>query len=169
MDIYQISKDSNDFGAEIHIAIHSNAGGGEGTEVFAYAPGTNSERLAKALYNQIAPLSPGTDRGVKYNPRLVEVGDLVKATACLIELDFHDSANGAAWLVNSANAIAIRLFKGICDFYGYEYARLIPIVTTPIAEDEDIHLSVRVRQSRSDGLREQIIAMGYACEILKLA
>ena len=81
MNIYQAAKQSNDFKADIHVAIHSNAGGGVGTEVFAYGPKTNSERFAKALYDQIAPLSPGRDRGVKFNKGLYEIGDWVNATS----------------------------------------------------------------------------------------
>src|SRR3990172_9434772 len=59
MDVYEMAEDSNSFKADIHVAIHSNAGGGEGTEVYAFGPETNSERLAQALYKQVAPLSPG--------------------------------------------------------------------------------------------------------------
>ena len=176
MDVYQIAKDSNDFKADIHVAIHSNAGGGIGTEVFAYGPNTNSEKLAKALYNQIAPLSPGADRGVKYKPGLVEVGDMVGATSALIELDFHDNQAGAAWIASSHQAIANALYRGICDYFGYEYRGLtvvVPVTPVPVAvasiDDFDIYLSVRVRQSKSDALVKQIISMGYACKVLPLA
>jgi len=175
MDVYQIAKDSNDFKADIHVPIHSNAGRGEGTEVFAYGPGTNSEKLAKCLYNQIAPLSPGADRGVKYKPGLVEVGDMVGATSALIELDFHDNSAGAAWIASSHQAIANALYKGICDYSGYDYrawlvAQPVAPPVTPVAtSDPDIYLSVRVRQSKSDALVKQIISMGYATKKLELA
>jgi len=125
MEVEQIAADSNKFKADIHIPIHSNAGGGEGTEVYAYAPGTNSERLARALYNQIAPLSPGKDRGVKFKKSLIEVGDDVNATSALIELDFHDNASGSAWIASNHKAIAEALYKGICDYYSYDYRALV--------------------------------------------
>ena len=134
MEVEQIAADSNKFKADIHIPIHSNAGGGEGTEVYAYGPGTNSERLAKALYNQIAPLSPGKDRGVKYKKSLIEVGDLVNATSALIELDFHDNASGAVWIASNHKAIAEALYKGICDYYGYDYRALV--VVPPVSRSE---------------------------------
>lgn len=92
MDVSEMAKDSNHFKADIHVAIHSNAGGGEGTEVYAFGPETKSERLAQALYRQVAPFSPGADRGVKYNPALLEVGNRVNATSALIEVGFHDNA-----------------------------------------------------------------------------
>jgi len=114
MDVREMAMDSNNFKADIHVAIHSNAGGGEGTEVYAYGPATNSERLAQALYKQVAPLSPGADRGVKYNSSLVEVGDSVSATSALIELGFHDNALDAEWIVQSTSVIAAALYRGIC-------------------------------------------------------
>ena len=169
MDPYQCAKDSNDFGADIHIAIHSNAGGGEGTEVFAYAPNTNSERLARMLYGQIAPLSPGKDRGVKYNKRLIEVGDTVDATACLIELAFHDNEIDATWLAYNHEVIARALYKGVCDYYGYDYRALVitPVVEVPVT-DPDVNFLVWVRTSKVDEARKQINALGYACERLPL-
>jgi len=175
MDVYQIAKDSNNFKADIHVPIHSNAGRGEGTEVFAYGPNTNSERLAKALYNQIAPLSPGADRGVKYKPEYVEVGDMVGATSALIELDFHDNQAGAAWIASSHQAIANALYKGICNYFEYDYRGLtvvVPVAPVPVAVasiDVDIYLSVKVRTSKADALVKQIISMGYATKKLELA
>ena len=154
MNVYQMAKDSNTFKADIHVAIHSNAGGGQGTEVFAYGPGTNSERLAKCLYNRIAPLSPGADRGVKYNKGLVEVGDAVEATACLIELAFHDNAKDAEWLAYNHEMIADRLYRGVCDYFGYNYKVLevAPVVVAPAAPTGD-------KVAQAIALLEQAIAL----------
>lgn len=127
-NVYLIATDSNNFKADIHVAIHSNAGGGVGTEVFAYGPNTNSEKLAKVLYNQIAPLSHGADRGVKYNPGLCEVGNSVKATSCLIELAFHDNLIDATWIAANHQSIANALYKGVCSYFGYDYRALTPVV-----------------------------------------
>jgi N-acetylmuramoyl-L-alanine amidase len=139
MDPYQCAADSNNLKADIHVAIHSNAGGGVGTEVFTFGPNTNSEKLGKALYNQIAPLSPGIDRGVKHNPGLVEVGTTVNATSCLIELDFHDSKAGATWIAYNHEMIANALYKGICDYFGYDYKALVvtPVVSPPVTSTVD--------------------------------
>jgi len=174
MDVNQMAKDSNNFKADIHIPIHSNAGGGVGTEVYAYGPKTNSERLAQALYKQVAPLSPGADRGVKYNHSLVEVGDSVSATSALIELGFHDNALDAEWIMLSTASIAKALYLGICDYYGYDYRALavgVSAVAPPHVpvDDRDIYLSVRVLLSKSEGLVKQIETMGYACKVLPLA
>jgi N-acetylmuramoyl-L-alanine amidase len=66
MTLAQTIADSNAWGADIHQANHTNAGGSKGTEVEAYGPGTNSDRLAQCIYRRVAPISPGNpDRGVK--------------------------------------------------------------------------------------------------------
>ena len=175
MEPYQMAADSNSFGADIHIAIHSNAGGGEGTEVYAYGPNTNSERLAKALYSQIAPLSPGTDRGVKYNKGLIEVGDSVSATSALTELGFHDNLKDATWIAYNHEMIAQALYKAICDYYSYDYWTLVvaapPVVppTAPPVVDIDIYLSVRVLQSKSEQAIKDINGLGLAAKIMQLA
>jgi len=174
MDVFEMAEDSNQFKADLHIAIHSNAGGGVGTEVYAFGPETKSERLAQALYKQVAPLSPGADRGIKYNPVLLEVGNSVYATSALIEVGFHDNARDAEWIAQNTSVIAVALYRGICDYYGYEYRALAdgvpPVVTAGVpTEDHDIYLSVRVLQSKSEGLVKQIQVMGYACQVLPLA
>ena len=130
----------------------------------------NSGSLAQALYKQVAPLSPGADRGVKYNRSMVEVGDRVTATSALIELGFHDNTLDAAWIMESTAAIVKAIYLGICDYYSYDYRALavnIPAVVPII--DRDIYLSVRVLQSKSDSLIRQITALGYACKVLPLA
>lgn len=170
MDPYQCAADSNYFLAELHIAIHSNAGGGQGTEVFTFGPGTSSEKLGKALYNQVAPLSPGSDRGVKYNPGLIEVGNTVHATSCLIELDFHDSQAGATWIAYNHEMIATALYKGVCDYYGYKYLALTvaPPIQPPVppadALDNDVNLVVWVQKSKAQQAVKDINSLGFYVE-----
>lgn len=166
MEVNEMAVDSNNFKADIHVAIHSNAGGGVGTEVFAYAPNTNSERLARMLYNQIAPLSPGSDRGVKYNPGLYEVGDKVNATAALIELGFHDNAKDATWIANSHQAIAQASYRGICDFYGYSYRVLSSVQSVPTVApvvDKDGYVLVRILDSEAEAFIKETVKR-YACK-----
>lgn len=184
MDVNQMAAASNKFGADLHLPIHGNAGGGVGTEVYAYGPGTNSERFATCLYNQIAPLSPGKDRGVKFNKGLCEVGDAVNATSALIELGFHDNAQDAAWMHNSHQQIAEGLYKGVCDFYGYGYVALVVatpavVVAAPTETIEtspkrtfavdDGYLWVLIREPLMDEAIKQINTMGYAAGRLNLA
>jgi len=170
MDPYQSADDSNTFLAELHIAIHSNAGGGQGTEVFTFGPNTSSEKLGKALYNQIAPLSPGNDRGVKHNPGLIEVGNTVHATSCLIELDFHDNPAGAKWIAENHLSIAQALYRGVCDYYGYKYLALDtspvtpPPTPSPDTLDHDVNLVVWCPASKAQDAIKSINSLGFYVE-----
>jgi N-acetylmuramoyl-L-alanine amidase len=123
MSIQQAVADSNSLAVDIHLAIHSNAGGAQGTEVFAYTlpdKETNSYRLAKCLYDEVAPLSPGKDRGIKDGKQLYEVRE-TNATAALIEVEFHDNEEGAKWITLNYSTIAEALVKAVCKYFNVTY------------------------------------------------
>lgn len=116
----QVVNDSNRVKPDLHFAIHSNAGGGRGAEVFAYAAGGNGEKAAKEIYSEIEPLTPTSDRGVKFNPSLYELRN-TNAPAALVEIAFHDNAEDAAWIVGNIEAIGTALAKGVLKYFGIPY------------------------------------------------
>ena len=116
----QVIKDSNAKRPDLHFAIHSNAGGGRGCEIYAYAPGGNGEKAARAIYAEIEPLTPSTDRGVKFNPKLYEL-NATTAPAVLVEIAFHDNAEDAAWIMGNVELIGTALAKGVLKHLGIEY------------------------------------------------
>ncbi len=121
MDLTQIGSDSNAYHPDIHVAIHSNAGGGQGTEAWAYGPGTNAERLAKAIYPYVSALSPGADRGIKFKNTFYETGNSIQATSCIVEVGFHDNATDAADIQSRPQAYGEAFVHGICDYFGIKY------------------------------------------------
>lgn len=116
-DLYGNIALSNKSGCDIHLAIHSNAGGGKGTEVFCWPGGTPSEKLAKLIYSRIEKLTPWNDRGVKDGRKLAEIRD-TKTTAVLIEVDFHDNPESALWIINNIKEIGTAIALGVCDYFG---------------------------------------------------
>ncbi len=112
-----------------HVAIHSNAGGGQGTEVWIYATGGNAERLAKCVYGFVAPVSPGTDRGVKVNPSFMELNG-TDAPAVIIETEFHDYTTGAQFIINHHLELAEAIVKGVCQYFGVAYVPTTPPAST---------------------------------------
>lgn len=116
----QVVNDSNRVKPDLHFAIHSNAGGGRGGEVFAYAAGGEGEKAAKEIYSEIEPLTPTSDRGVKFNPSFYELRN-TNAPAALVEIAFHDNAEDAAWIVSNLEAIGIALAKGVLKYFGIAY------------------------------------------------
>lgn len=120
--LQQVKQHADRLNVDCYVAVHSNAGGGQayGCEVYAYAANTKSESLAYHIYKRIEALTSVVDRGVKYNAKLYEVGQ-PNATSCLIEVDFHDNPERAAWIIANIKPIGIEIAKGICEYLGIAY------------------------------------------------
>lgn len=118
--LQQAVKDSNSKKPDLHYAIHSNAGGGRGGEVFAYAPSGEGEKAARAIYFELEPITPTSDRGVKFNPKLYELNS-TNAPAALVEIAFHDNADDAKWIIDNIEGIGIALAKGVLKYFGIAY------------------------------------------------
>lgn len=94
-------KASNDFKAEYHICIHTNAGGGKGTEVYI-APKNINDTIVNKVYQNVANLTPNPDRGVKNGLNLYEVKYTNK---CIyLEVEFHDTYGD--WIFENVDEIA---------------------------------------------------------------
>lgn len=118
--LQKVVQDSNSKKPDLHFAIHSNAGGGRGGEVFAYASGGEGEKAARAIYSELEPLTPTSDRGVKYNPKLYELNS-TNAPAALVEIAFHDSSEDTKWIIDNIEGIGIVLAKGVLKYLGIAY------------------------------------------------
>lgn len=113
--------ESNRWGADLHIPIHTNAGGGNGTIVFVYSKGSNNMKLATPIYNAVQAVTPGKiDYGVREYPELAELNS-TNAIAVYIEVDFHDNKEIAKWIINNPTTIGEAIAKGVCSGYGVKY------------------------------------------------
>ncbi len=113
---------SNVFGAELHVPIHTNAFNGRvmGTRMFCYNATGKGMNACKAIFARVAPLSPGTSENIQVNQNLYEVR-VPKAPTAYIECEFHDTVEGAKWIVENAAAIGEAIARGICDYFGVTY------------------------------------------------
>jgi len=125
----QMIVESNNWKPDIHFSIHTNAGGGSGTEIFAYAPNTNSDKLAKIVNRDIASIMPFPNRGVKYSPKFDEVQKTI-ATANLIEIIFHDNLSNVNWFLENMELIGKTLTKSILEYLGIKYNHANPVEPT---------------------------------------
>lgn len=116
----KVAQDSNSKKPNIHFAIHSNAGGGRGGEIFAYAPGGEGEKAARAIYSELEQITSTADRGVKFWPELYELRKTT-APAVLVEIAFHDDADDAKWIIANIEKIGIALAKGVLKYFGIEF------------------------------------------------
>nr|DAV20496.1 MAG TPA: Cell wall hydrolase autolysin [Caudoviricetes sp.] len=115
-------RESDAFGAELHVPIHTNAFNGSvmGTRMFCYNGAGRGMAACKAIFARVAPLSPGTSENIQVNPKLYEVR-VPKAPTAYIECEFHDTVEGAKWLVENTTAIGEAIAHGICDYFGVTY------------------------------------------------
>ncbi len=113
--------ESNKFGADLHVPIHTNAFNGKvmGTRMFCYNTGKGMA-ACKAIFARVAPLSPGTSENIQVNQKLYEVRVPAAPTA-YIECEFHDTVDGAKWLVENTVLIGETIARGICDYFGVTF------------------------------------------------
>ena len=113
--------ESNKFSADLHVPIHTNAFNGSvmGTRMFCYNTGKGMA-ACKAIFTRVAPLSPGTSENIQVNPKLYEVR-VPKAPTAYLECEFHDTVEGAKWVVENAATIGEAIARGICDYFGVTY------------------------------------------------
>lgn len=113
--------ESNAWGADLHIPIHTNAGGGAGTVVFVHGGTAKQMQYAKPIYDEVQATSPGTtDYGVRVNSGLYELG-YTTATAVYIECEFHDRAGLAAWIIEHTTELGEAIARGVCIGAGVTY------------------------------------------------
>ena len=113
--------ESNAWGADLHIPIHTNAGGGAGTVVFVHGGTAKQMQYAKPIYDEVQAISPGTTSyGVRVNSGLYELG-YTTATAVYIECEFHDRADLAAWIIEHTTELGEAIARGVCIGAGVPY------------------------------------------------
>lgn len=114
--------ESNQWGADLHLCIHTNAYNGKvsGTRIFSYDLAGEGYQAAKAIFARLAPITPGTSENIKAYPELYEVRNS-NAPCVYIEVDFHDVDAVALWIIEHTEEIAEAICQGICDNYGLPY------------------------------------------------
>lgn len=121
--------ESNAWGADLHIPIHTNAFNGTvmGTRMFCHAFGGAGHEVCKAVFEELTPITPGESDGIKEYPGLAEIRR-VAAPTCYIEVGFHDNPTEAAWIIGNTAAVAEAICRGLCSYYGVAY---LPPETKP--------------------------------------
>lgn len=164
--MYTTVEESNNWKADLHIPIHTNAGGGNGTVVFVYKK--NSENCAKAqpIYNEVQAITPGKiDYGVREYPDLYEL-NATNAIAVYIEVDFHDNKNIAKWLIDNAKDVGEAIAKGVCKAYGVKY---VAENTKPQTTNKIYRVQVGAFSSKSNAqaCADKLKKLGFTDTIIK--
>ena len=114
--------ESDAWRADIHNCVHTNACNKQvmGTRLFCFAIPGKGYDACKAVFNELAPLSPGTSENIQANSRLYEVRTPAAPTV-YCECEFHDTVEGAKWIVEHTTDIGEAIAKGLCKYLGVKY------------------------------------------------
>lgn len=121
-DMYKRVRESNAFGADMHVAIHTNATGKHnvtgGTQILLYSIDGERKKAGQAVLDRLAPLTPG-----KSAERLVAMPGFYECKAAkgitiYVEAEFHDTKEGSDFIIKNTKEIGEAIAKGICDYYG---------------------------------------------------
>lgn len=127
-DMNKSIRDSNEWGADIHIPIHTNAGGGAGPLVMVYSKANSNMKYAQPVYDALLKLSSGgKGYGVRVGTEMTagnympsELSDTA-AISVYIEAEFHDDKKLARWIIDNVEKIAEAIAKAICKADGKAY------------------------------------------------
>ena len=166
ISIQQKCSESNAFGAELHVPIHTNAFNGSvmGTRMFCYNTGKGMA-ACKAIFARVAPMSPGTSENIQVNPKLYEVR-VPKAPTAYLECEFHDTVEGARWLVENTTAIGEAIAHGICDYFCVTFkATEQPAPAKSV--DEVAREVIRGEWGNGSDRRQRLEAAGYVYDTVQ--
>ena len=106
--------ESNNKNVDYHLAIHSNAGGGKGSEIF-YSQ--TSYNFSKSILDSLNEVLPYKTRGLKDGSKALYEIKSTKASACLLEILFHDEISQATFIVENKPLIAKAIYEGIVSYF----------------------------------------------------
>ncbi len=134
-DFTNAPANANSWGAEVFVSIHTNAGGGHGTETLYLSSG--GQVLAGHVQDGLLSTLPYQSRGLKLRTDL-HVLNATNMIACLTEALFHDCAAAAGYqghppsetdFLHSADGrqkIASGIAQGVCTHFGKSCAGTPP-------------------------------------------
>ena len=117
-NMYYAVDRSNKMRPDLHLAIHTNASpkhNVRGVRVFHFPESALGKAYAEKFFRALSGLYDGS-HALKAHSSLYE---LKKTTspAVYLELDFHDTVDGAKWLINNKELIADTLCNVIVDIF----------------------------------------------------
>lgn len=158
--------ESNRWDADLHVCIHTNAHNGvtTGTRIFASNLSNEGYKASKAVFDVLAPKTPGTSESVSAYPALYEIR-MTTAYCVYVEADFHDVPKMAKWIIENVVLIGEAIAEGICNYYGVKFV-------APAAEKEsDVIYRVQVGAFRNpenaDNMLETLKKAGFDGFIVK--
>ncbi len=140
-DVRGAIADSNSRYYDVHLALHSNAGGGRfagilsGIDIYYSPYSAQSERLADIIVNNLKNIYPNPSK-VNTLPT-TSLGEVTqtRAVAVLCELGYHDNPEDAEWIKSNTRSIARSLVQALCDYFGIPFVEAAPARTGTVTTD----------------------------------
>ena len=104
-------QESNSLNVDYHIALHTNAGGGSGSEAYY---GTNSY-FANHILNSFNKYHTFKNRGVKNGNHLYEIKNSTAKNKALIEFLFHDNKQESEFIIKNYVVLALSICEALYD------------------------------------------------------
>lgn len=136
-DMYDRVRESNEWGADAHIPIHTNAFDGSvaGFRGFYHTANGQGHKLVAAIMKAVAPITPGESDNLSAYPGLYEVR-ASDAPCAYLELGFHDNATEARYIIDHKKDLAEAICKGVCNYFGVKYVSPAKEEKEPVKESE---------------------------------
>ncbi len=121
-DMYKRVKESNAFGADMHLAIHTNATVKHnvtgGTQILLHSLEGERKKAGQAVLDELKSITPGKSaEKLIAKPGFYEVRK-VSAMTVFCECEFHDTKEGSDFIINNVKNLGEAIAKGVCKYYG---------------------------------------------------
>ena len=157
--VYEEVKEANASGADFAFSIHTNAGGGDGFEVFYYSPNDKAKKLAGLAEKHVKELGQNS-RGLKSGNHLYFIKN-TKITAVLVENFFIDNAKDKTIgdTVSEQEAFGIAYAKAILEYLGITYGANNTIYR--------VQVGAYKQKSNAETMKQKLKNAGFEAIIVK--
>lgn len=169
-DMASVVNASNNWAADLHVCVHTNAYNGTvaGTRIYAYDKNKPGYQAALKVFNRLAPITPGTSESVQINKTWYEMEN-TWAPCVYCECEFHDNPTSAKWIVEHTDDIGEAIAAGICDYFGMKY--IAPSKPAEPVEGDTLYRvqvgAFKVREN-AERYRDKLREMGISAFIVKV-
>jgi N-acetylmuramoyl-L-alanine amidase len=107
---------ANNFGADVFVSVHNNAGGGDGSEFIYYPTSANGKKLCDAIKPHVDALGQNFRRYIARDDAVVTY---TKMPACIVECAFIDNAADIQIVATDEKrkAMGEAIAKGVGDYF----------------------------------------------------
>ena len=169
-DMYARTAESNKWGADLHLPIHTNAYNKnvQGTRIYCHDTTGEGYKASKAIMATLKPITPGTSDSINARDNLYEINK-AKAPVAYIEVAFHDNEVEAQWVIDNIDAIAEAICKGVCNYYNQKFVEALiesVVESKPVARELfSMQVEMLKKGCYGDAVKAlQILLKGNGCD-----